>query len=48
MVWMLELQMLEGILILCPLVACCGIRIQQLVCFVWILLSYGITQEGQL
>lgn len=39
--------MLEGILMLCPRVGCYGIRIQQLVYIIWIL-SYGITQEGQL
>lgn len=40
--------MLEGILMLHPLVGHNGIQIQQLVQFVWILLSYGITGEGQL
>lgn len=45
--WISERWMLEGILMLCPRVGCYGIRIQQLVYIIWIL-SYGITQEGQL
>lgn len=47
-VWILEMWMLEGILMPHPLVGCYRIRVQRLVRFVWILLSYGITGEGQL
>lgn len=38
--WVLELSMLDTVLMLHPLVGCFRIGIQQLVCFVWILLSY--------
>lgn len=33
---------------LLSVIGCYGIRIQQLVCFVWDLLSYEIIWEGQL